>query len=193
MIIPLNHAQVNYIFDGDALPTGAQVTFGLNLESFTGTISDLAALCSAAWMGSAWSDSLGAGCDLAQILVKVGPNATGPSLLIGAVDGGSLAGDATPNVAYLIHKGTAMGGRAGRGRFFLPGVVENAVGPSGLVTSTQLDALQLAANTYIGWMEDGDAPLYLLHGEGSPITEPTRINSLAVDTTVATQRRRLRR
>lgn len=193
MLIPEDFAQINFIFNGAGVPTGAQITMGVWLNPFAGSPEDLADLAAAAWIGSQWSLFLTSDVDLQEILVKFGPNETGPSFLRPSVDGGAQSGAATPQVAYLVHKETNLGGRAGAGRFYLPGVAEGFVGPGGAVDGSQIDDLQLCADTFIGWMDDGDAPLALLHAEGSPITSPTPITALSVDSTAATQRRRQRR
>ena len=96
-------------------------------------------------------------------------------------------------MSYLIHKSTSLGGRAGRGRFFLPGVPESLVNSNGLLTSGTATAIDSAMSDFIGEMTATGVVPVVLHAEGSPITTPTAITAFSCDAKAATQRRRLRR
>ena len=108
---------------------------------------------------------------------------------------------APQNCAYLVHKRTAVGGRQGRGRLYMPGVLEAQVSPAGVISTGQISAI---TNAFNGWRADVEAnPLtspesgfYLLHNlaNGELLADlPTRITSFDCDSLMATQRRRLRR
>jgi hypothetical protein len=111
---------------------------------------------------------------------------TGPS--------GTLSNTPTQqNTSVLVKKLSGLGGRANRGRMFVPGCPEDQIGPTGLILGAHLANLQLAftslyddlvATTNIG-------NLVIFHDDPAPL--PTTITSLFVDPLVATQRRRLRR
>jgi hypothetical protein len=76
---------------------------------------------------------------------------------------------------------------------FVPGVQETDVSDAGVIGGATLTAWQGSAT---GLLNDlGTALLIpaLLHGVGSPITTPSTILSLTVDSIVGTQRRRQRR
>lgn len=101
------------------------------------------------------------------------------------------------NNAYLIHKRTAVGGRSGRGRMFMPGVGEGAVNTIGQLTG----AIQTSINTSLAdFLADLAAAgsvisMVILHddsGAGAALP-PYAVTSLTVDPVISTQRRRLRR
>jgi hypothetical protein len=95
------------------------------------------------------------------------------------------------NCATLIRKTTALAGRRGRGRFYLPPITmdEFATSKAGVIASSSLAAMQLAANA---WFDHGE-PFVILHDSLPSSLAPTPITSFVVDGRIATQRRRLRR
>lgn len=194
MEIPSGYAQANFVYTGFAVPNGAQWTLGLDVSSYAGDPTDAA--------NDLWTDYDTAGMEaihaanvvLVRIDVKFGPANTGPS----GSKSGSLAGTAggladSPNVALLVQKNTAFGGRAGRGRSYIPGVPTGHINEDGSLTSTYRDAMQLVIDDFYAKVAVQPMTPVLLHGLGSPLTVPTEITSVTVDSRVATQRRRLRR
>jgi hypothetical protein len=131
---------------------------------------------------------------LSSILVKNGPNSTGPSHELLINQPGTVTGDSdAPQVAMLVHKVTALGGRAGRGRMYQPGVPDAFVNGAGELTGTTAGIATAAYSLFRTILEESDTPMVVLHGEGSPISTPTPVIGLSVDTRCATQRRRNRR
>ena len=193
MIIPAGFAQLNAIHAGAAVPTGAQYTIGFDLQSYSGGPQDLAQLFELAVVASGLYANLANTVDLVAVLVKEGPNATGPSHLEPAnqPSSGGTAGATAP--AFLIHKNTDLGGRAGRGRMFLPGVPEASVNPGGVLASGVATAVTNDLQVLFSEMTAENAIPVVLHNLGSPITTPTPITSFVCDPVVATQRRRQRR
>jgi hypothetical protein len=129
--------------------------------------------------------------------VSIGQDGGEP--LVG-VDTGTVSGSAnissTPaNVALLVHKRTASGGRRHRGRMFIPWMLSEAtVEEDGTIQTTPLNTLQTAMNNWRSAMVTANLPPVLLHSAGLTITPaPTPISSFQVDRLVATQRRRLGR
>lgn len=191
-VIPSGFAQVNLKFTGTNTPTGAEVTFGVNYldgltplqvaEAVDGAVGDSSIMSPCASQTA-----------LTTISVKFGPNATGPSVDLTTSHTGANGDSETPNVTWLIKKSTALGGRAGRGRMYWPGVVEEETGVDGVIIPSDVTAFQTAADLFFDELAANDVPMVLLHGEGSPISEPTLVTALTVDPRVATQRRRLRR
>lgn len=192
-VIPLGFAQINWQFTGDQLPLGAEVTMGCDVSSFSGSAQTAAAAASLAWRSNVMP-VLNQGTVLVNTHVKFGPAATGEA----GDDSTTLAGTGanpgmTPNVTLLVHKRTLFGGRAGRGRMFVPGLQESSVDEKGILDSGTVTAAQTA---FDGLLSDLGTSLLipvLLHGAASPITIPSTITDLVVDAKVATQRRRLRR
>jgi hypothetical protein len=194
VIIPTGYAQANLRFTGVALPLGAEITQGHDVGAFIGDPSDLADLVATAWGLSGLNGMQVSEVALTSVEVKYGPNATGPSGLWTGLVTGAVSGDSVePNTAALVHKKTAFGGRAGSGRFYIPGIADSTVSNAGVITGTTVAAYNGWLAAYLSGFSPVDADLVLLHGEGSPITTPTPVTSLECDARVATQRRRLRR
>ena len=192
MIIPVGNSQVNLLFAGPALPTGAQMTFGV--DNSTGKTP----ATQASEIQQAWIDTLlgqqSSGVTFVGVLVKAGPNDTGPSAQsTTASSGGGSPATLTPNTAVLITKNTNQGGRQGRGRFFMPGPHETGVTDGGVIDGAYRTALQTEADAFLEALDDLDLPMILLRSEDSPPDPPETVTSLTVAASVATQRRRLRR
>lgn len=94
------------------------------------------------------------------------------------------------NVALLVRKQTASGGRRNRGRFYVPGINDGDADAAGFVTPASLAAFQVSMTGLFNGLATNGTPMVLFHSE-APFT-PTVVTSLVVDSKVATQRRRLR-
>lgn len=194
MEIPNGYAQANYLFEGDALPTGAEMTLAWDVGGFSGSVQDCADALVVAWNQTAIDDMYSLQVALVGILVKFGPTATGPSALgVTSTPGSASAAAVPPNTAALVHKQTNFGGRAGRGRMYFPGMPEGSVTSAGVLDENWRAALETELNDMVAAAILADLTPVLLHGADSPITVPTPVTGLAVSGTVATQRRRLRR
>jgi len=129
---------------------------------------------------------------LTSILVKNGPNATGPSALLGVGVAYSGVGLTLPgNVAVLVRKNTGLGGRHGRGRLYHPGVFTGILNADAdTIAPASVTAM---ANGFQQFFDDiqtaGHTPV-LLHSDA---TAPTVVTGIAVESVVATQRRRIRK
>jgi hypothetical protein len=192
--IPTDYGQANILFGGGGLPTGAQCTFGSQADHLEPDPAVLGSTIATALSASDWPDMWVNEVVVTGVLVKLGPNDTGPSAVTAAsIGGGYTSQDGHPNTAWLIHKGTPFGGRAGRGRMYWPGVPDAEVDQDGSIAPATLPVHQAAFDDFIAHLNDAGLNLFLLHGEDSPITTPSPILSWSVDAMVATQRRRLRR
>lgn len=109
-------------------------------------------------------------------------------------DGTSGLEELPLNNAVVVQKRTALGGRKGRGRMFLPPIYfdESAVSrfgniSPGTVSDVQdmVDVVKTHMNTTLG------IDMLLFHNDG--VTAPSEVTELIVESTIATQRRRLRR
>ena len=190
MVIPAGFAQVNLIFTGAAVPTGAQVTFGVDPEA-SQTPADVALIVETALIASGILANLSTALAVTAILVKFGPNETGPSIERATnLPGTSASAVEAPNTAVLVHKLTAFGGRRGRGRNYWPGIGEGAVDSSGALLPQVRADLETDMEAFRNELADLLAPMVLLHSDA---TAPYGVDSLSVDARVATQRRRLRR
>lgn len=194
MEIPDGYGQINLKFGGNACPTGAEITFGCVVESTVPTPLGTAEVVAAAWDVCDVMALLCNTLTLVSVDVKHGPAATGPSasLAVGTV-GGFATPALPPNTSVLVKKVTIAGGRAGSGRFYLPGFVESGVTDSGTMSASTISQFDDIWDVFLNTCSTNDVPLVLLHGADSPITVPTHILGLRTQQKVATQRRRLRR
>ena len=186
MIIPSGFGQCTIFFTGTGAPTGAACTWGFDHTGFADP--DVVA---AAQMGMFNTNIMPELCDTVSTTlceVKFGPNDTGPVGTDAAgTAGGVAATSAPPNTAYLVSKRTALGGRANRGRLYLPGVDEADVSAQGTFGTT---ALQAAVDQWLTDQDTNQLPMVILHND---VGSPTPVTQLIVSNRVATQRRRLRR
>jgi len=97
-----------------------------------------------------------------------------------------------PNVSFLVKKITARGGRAGRGRMFVPAMAvgESNITPEGLIETSPFNSFSNSWNAYFTAVDATDAPPVLLHSDGST---PDPITAFQAQQLVCTQRRRLAR
>lgn len=197
MTIPVGFAQINFrLGSNQGGAWEAEVTTGVDISGNAGTLASM----------------LDQACDIFELrivpqltsdvqfrggLMKWGPDETGPSgedvrLAVGGVGTPGLP----PNVAWLIRKQTALGGRRGRGRWYIPGVPEAAADSNGALASASATAMNVAVGNFLTDMVAGALEPVVLHDgpavSGSPEPAPTPITGLVCATHVATQRRRLR-
>jgi hypothetical protein len=138
-----------------------------------------------------YGDLLSSQVTCSAIRVKLGPDETGPSAEATAIVAGSVGGEPAPaNCAALVHKTTLLGGRKGRGRFFVPGLATTALGDDSELDPTYQTNLEAFVLGLSSVMVLASLPAHLLHSDA---TSPTAIEALVVDPKLATQRRRMRR
>ncbi len=112
-------------------------------------------------------------------------------------------GTPPPNVAVLVKKRTGFGGRANRGRIYLPwSISEGAVDEVGGIIAGDRTSIQNAINVFANAVPFNTAQVIANRVYDLPWDSPARsliavnigkpVTSMLVDTRVATQRRRLR-
>lgn len=189
MIIPAGYAHIVHRLGGAALRTGAAVTYGIAPNGGSFDPTDAALLHG--FFGTRIMPRLTNGVQLESTIMKYGPNDTGPQVVHdGVVVGGISEATASVNTALLVQKRTALGGRANRGRFYLPGVPEAQVDGDGLIPSTYRASVETAVDGFLADIVAEGMNMVILHNV-SPT--PTIVTSLTVDEYAATQRRRMRR
>lgn len=191
MIIPAGYAQCNLRFIGEAVPLGAEVTFGVALGDPEPTPAAAGLAVGSAWVSNIlpYQSTL---CILSQVRVKFGPNDTGPFAEVAFANAGASTGDAvSPQVSVLAEKTTLFGGRQGRGRMYIPGFPEAAIDSGGDLELANVTAMNDALADFLAALATADLAMSLLHGSGA--TPPYGVVALTVDPQVATQRRRNRR
>jgi hypothetical protein len=100
------------------------------------------------------------------------------------------------NSTFLIKKRTVEGGRANRGRWYLPGVREGSVDDLGTIAAATVANMTTRAEDYRTTVAGSPliAGLALLHSPRPLVLQPppTIITQMVCDSKIATQRRRLR-
>lgn len=188
MIIPVGFAQANFLFTGAAVPRGAQVTLGV-LAPGGMSAQTLANNVATAFQVNVLPE-LTQDVTLETVSVKLGPNDVGPTAeaAVGVAGAGGTQ-TTSPNVAYLVRKVTALGGRSNRGRWYLPGVNEADVLWNGIIVAARVTSLQTAHDDfYDALVVTGNDPVILHNVVGAP----TAMTGFQADSLAATQRDRLR-
>lgn len=123
--------------------------------------------------------------------VVVLQNPGGSSALASSGNVGTDGGHALPpQVSYLVHKQTALGGREHRGRMYIPGPTIDQVTEGGTVDPEDLSSLGTAFEEFRFNLDSNSIPMVVLHSDA--LLAPTIVTNLEVDVLLATQRRRLR-
>lgn len=120
---------------------------------------------------------------------------------------GLVAQDAVPqNTAYIIRKSTTGVGAGKNGRCYIPGVREDNVNSAGTLQGTWPDTVSDSVTLLLAEFDGGDLPLLVVNRglRVNPLDPPPRvpteepdpiywyIESMACETLVGTQRRRMR-
>jgi hypothetical protein len=170
---------------------------------FTAVGIDLAVGVGATQVGT--DNILAAGLDELRVFASSDYTVTGSHVIWGQ-DGADLrfdgslpgqpgTGTSNPlpnNCASLVRKGTALGGRRGRGRMYIPGIAEANVSNNGTISTTPLATLQTAMNNFqLDIVNTAEVEALALLHSSAPFT-PTAITDLKVQPRIATQRRRMR-
>jgi hypothetical protein len=191
--IPNGFALVSYKFAliGDAEPM--YTTVGMDFAAMAGGDQENANLAADQLLNGYTAAQIITGWTYLGVVCKVGIPA-GQTVTIEApraVVGQSGEQSPPNNCALLVRKRTAVAGRRGAGRMYIPpfGVGEGGITASGAFPGADLAYHQARIN---GWF-NLVYPWYLLHDELPVPMNPTLISSFVVDARVATQRRRLRR
>lgn len=189
--IPAGFAQCTLVITREGDPEPYNVTWGSAIGGDPYTIP------LSGWidMFEILAPALGGNERMLSVKVRQGPS-TDPDAPTAefplGIDGTDLAARLPPNVAILLRKVTALGGRKNRGRLYWPSCAESTVSDTGeLVTSTQNafnDIFEDWRNNWRGYLELGEH--VILHNSE---TAPTQIEGYVCQPLAATQRRRLRR
>lgn len=194
VIIPVGEAMVSHQFllAGDLEPM--YVTYGIDPSSVTTDVEEMAIDIHSYWQ-SAW----GPAGDIVNVYTlsdttvryKMDASGTVDFTVVNPLVGTSTGAPPPSNCAMLIKKVTSSGGRRNRGRMFMPpsNLGETAVDGRGVITPVARVALQGKADDFFEALELPGYEMRLFHSDGAP---STRVVSLLVDSTIATQRTRMR-
>lgn len=174
----------------------AYITWGLDTE-VTDPVTIAGLVMAAIQASSSLKSVLPSSVTIGPVTIRVGQDDGSAIVGEGATTTPGTAAGAypSPNVAVLVHKTTARGGRRGRGRMFVPwGIAETSLAEDGTITSTQVTTLNTAFGNLLTQLTSNGVPMVLLHNPGlSAAGSPNLVTGLRVDPLVATQRRRLGR
>jgi len=202
VLVPNGFAQITLPLQHVSGAHVGAIVFGVE---YINGLTDGVALCDK--MVTDYDSTLGvltdAGVLIGPAIARVGVGSGEPVSFVGTSQGqGNKTAEMLPsNCALLVKKTTFTGGRRGRGRAYLPWVIEETwCDDVGNIFSTNQATLQGAVDDWKGELETGagaldPTPMYLLHNsEGeTPAGSPSEVVSLTVDSLIATQRRRLGR
>lgn len=199
LVIPAGFAQVTVPLANTALGRAAAVTYGVEINgvnigvdpnALAGVIQELFVAGPGSIMDS--------GVVIGPTTISIGTGVEGENL--GGLAATSSSGNqdfasVPPNVAVLVRKSTARGGRRGRGRFYFPWfVAEGNVNEGGFLSGPAIAATDNVMVEWLNEQDDADLQMVILHNsEGPGSTTPDRITALTTQVQVATQQRRLGR
>lgn len=196
-VIPPDYAQAAALFDRAAGGDPAYVVTGHFLGIGPNDPTDVANAVFDAWQGSELGSQFQANTwRMRQVSVRVNRGAgieSGQSTRSPVV-GQQGVNSVPPNTAVLVRKGTALGGREGRGRMYLPGLHQDIDNDNGIIVEPYFSQFQTFAAQFNTVCGINNVTHYLLHSApqlgGAP--PPTVVATLIVQPLLATQRRRLR-
>lgn len=198
--VPVNSAQLLFRIALTGDPEEMVVTMGYTPDNAADDAEEIAtdALDAAVNTGSLWDDAASYSSNYTFVGVTARKMTASGEEVAEALSGvaGSVAANTLPqNCALLVKKRTATGGRRGQGRFFLPPmhILETDVGPTGVIDSADVTAMQARCTAFLAALSaDGTPVLFHYPYTGTPTPAPTTITTLTFEPRIATQRRRLR-
>lgn len=196
MPTPPGFADCSYEIKQLGLNRPAYCTFGVDPVDTDPSLVATALLGAFNAAGS-FKSILDSSATLTAVRVSLGTDGTADlvTVLPASAAGGTTAVTTPPNVAILVHKATARGGRRGRGRMYLPWCAQaTQIDEAGQVNATLITTLNAAMLAWRVALNTANCPLVLLHGPGKTgVPAPDPVLTLTVDRLAATQRRRLGR
>jgi len=195
VIIPPGFAHVAHVTTLDSDVEEMVTTYGVSLSD-SPVPNELAEDLHTGWGNNIVTPLYGDTYQLVRTEVRIGQDGGEPlqGVHSAVVLGIGSTARLPQNCAVLVQKRSALGGRANRGRMYVPGTLgESVVSDSGSITSSNLSGQQTAFNNFLTALQVGFGSfvtdMVILH---SSALEPTIVTSLNVQQLISTQRRRLR-
>lgn len=206
LVIPPGFASAAYVMDGPVGTPSFITTMGFDISAFSGDHENAADLAGELF-SQHWLEFLSDELSFDRTILTIG-NDGGLGSVVSSQGTGAGTGDFTAEaiaMAPILRKRTALLGRKGKGRMFMPGMLSNASIPAN--GEVPLQSRAIYDETAEEWMTaHGDAleqtspasgpdptgtamPMVLLHSDA---TVPTPITSLSVAPKVGWIRHRLR-
>lgn len=197
MEIPAGYAHVCVFIRNEGSTRSSCVGFGVWSQSLDAA-GVTAAVNTTLATTSTFKSGLGSNTDIIKITAQVGQEGGDPLVdeRAVAIAGTGSTTNVAANSAVLVHKRTAVGGRKGRGRLFLPWyVADTNVDEVGFITPATVTTLQSYMDSFRAALNTNNVPMRLLHSpdKNGVLLAPTAVTDLVVDPQIATQRRRLGR
>jgi hypothetical protein len=202
LIIPPGFAQVQLPFQHELLSRTALITYGLDVSDAAGDFITVADEQPTIFLDE-WKQELDSQVVVGPATLRVGQDGGDPLSVEGSDSGSGeeTSGMLPPNCALLVKKQSATGGRKGRGRLYIPWIIqENAVDDAGVIDGASVTARQLDASGWLTNLAGGGSgtyttPMVILHDSSGAGAEPAPsvVTALTVDNRIATQRRRMNR
>lgn len=189
LILPVGYAEhtISFLRTGD--PTLNSVTMATGCVD---GVDDAAVLTYANSVFDLVKDAM---CDIDKIVKWVVKSNTSSGLQefeFAGTQTGTISTDPVPiQTAMLVKKATGIPGRAHRGRMYWPSLPETKVTGAGVLDSTFRGDMQDIFNSWFSLSDATFPQLVLLHT--SDAIDPDDLTGLIVETSCATQRRRLTR
>lgn len=195
VIIPPGFAHVAHITTLDTDVEEMVTTYGVGLSDSPNP-NELAEDLHTAWGNFIVVPLYGDTYQLTRTEVRIGQDGGEPIQGVhSAIVSGVGTGARLPqNCAVLVQKRSASGGRANRGRMYVPGTLgEASVSDAGAISPSNLTGQQDAFTDLFEALDTGFGSfvtgMVVLH---SSALAPTPVTSLIVQALISTQRRRLR-
>lgn len=184
-------------FKNANVPRPAYVTFGIDFRTKSSDPQGALTTLHSAFT-TAVRAVLDADVTMGPGVVRLGqPTPDPPLLLTSAVfSAGTMAQNSLPaNVAVLVTKITAKGGRRNRGRLYFPWLLTSTpVNEAGIISSSSVTVIQTALNGFMTGLGTNSTPMVINHSLGkSAVPSATPVTALIVSNLIGTQRRRLGR
>ena len=175
--IPAGHALLTFVFSGPgAGPGGCVTTMGVShvSEEFPAVFAEEMYDDFASTIVTHLSSQV----QLDECRVRFGTAEGEVVLSHFASTAGSVGGDnEPPSLCWPVVKFTALGGRANRGRMFIPGLFTVATTPTGAISAGTIVSFNVELQNWIDAMELHDAFPVLFHLEtGDPPTPITFVS-----------------
>ena len=197
LYLPAGFYAYSFQLEGIALPNGGAVT-GCGENTLDQAPEQIAIKLATRFIANLLP-SMTEEARLGSVYVRNGQAAgAGPSFVHETNNDGSLTFSASsPAIAMLCKWITSIGGRRGRGRWYLPGITEDRVDRAGVLPATTVASVTQNLQNFRAGMATDSCPIAVGHrypaGFAGFKLAPTLITSGSCDGRVATQRKRQRR
>lgn len=195
MVIPPDGAAVTVPIRHSSVTRRSVITFGCDNLTGSNDPDAVASIIQGAIDNAGGLASIvDNGCTLGPVEIRLGQVGADPLLGFASTTflGTRSQSSVSPNVALLVKKRSALGGRMNRGRMFIPWAVrEDQLDEGGIIAAADVTTAQNAMNTMLADLTAANVPMHIFH-QTALVLAPA-VTALIVDPLVATQRRRLGR